>query len=258
MRKLKARSSALLLALCAAKAQAQLADPVVYEKMFAEYELSGLKGGEWVEYETTGETVERGSPGTPDKAAWRLACVGVEPDAILLETNRETEHWWPGTVIVYSVDRKSGLVTKAWWGKPGEPGKEVEVPKSDDKKPANPVKKTGFEGSGTIKISKEKLSVPAGDFECEKSESDITTKLPQREYRQKTATWTSEKVPFPLKRPAAGAPDPYDGKVKTEGKAEGKGGEVKSTFEESDSEWVLTSTTVLKRSGNDAKMSLKK
>lgn len=257
MSKLMVICSALVLALCATQAQAQMPDPVIQEGMYSYYDLSGLKGGEWVEYESTSEMVMPNVPANPQKSSSKMACVGVEGDTVYLESDEMLSYnpAWKGMVIMCAVDKKSGNVTKAWWGKPGEAGKELKVQKPEGGKPVEPAK---FDGSGTAKVSKESIKVAGADYDCEKIEMDMTTKANGMESKTKITTWSSEKVAFKNKAQAADAKDPYDGKIKWEGKAEGKGGVVKQTMESAGTGYTMKSSKEIKASGTDAKMSLKK
>lgn len=257
MSKLTLICSALVLALCATQAQAQMPDPVIQEGMYSYYDLSGLKGGEWIEYETTSEMVMQGVPPNPTKTSSKMACVGVEGDTVYLESDQMLSYnpGWKGMTIMCAVDKKTGNITKAWWGKVGEAGKELKVEKAAGGKPAEAPK---FDGSGTAKVSKESIKVAGADYDCEKIEMDITTKANGMESKMKTTSWTSEKVAFKYKAQAADAKDPYDGKVKWEGKAEGKGGLVKSTSDMAGTGYTMKTTMEIKASGTDAKMSLKK
>lgn len=257
MSKLMVICSALVLALCATQAQAQMPDPVIQEGMYSYYDLSGLKGGEWVEYESVSEMVMAGVPPNPQKSSSKIACVGVEGDTVYLESDQMLSYnpAWKGMVIMCAVDKKSGNVTKAWWGKVGEAGKELKVEKAAGGKPTEAPK---FDGSGTAKVSKETIKAGGADYDCEKIEMDITMKVSGQESKSKTTSWTSEKVAFKYKAQAADAKDPYDGKVKWEGKAEGKGGIVKSVTEAAGTGYTMKTSMEIKASGTDAKMSLKK
>lgn len=257
MRKMTVLCSSLVLALCAMNVQAQMPDPTIPEGMFAAYDLSGLKGGEWVEYEMSSEMVMPGVPPNPQKSGYKIACVGVEGDTVYIESDQMTSYnpAWKGMVIMCAVDKKSGNVTKAWWGKAGEAGKELKVEKAAGGAATAGAK---FEGSGTAKVSKDTCKAGGTDYDCEKIEMEITQKVNGQDSKSKTTTWTSEKVAFKYKQQAADAKDPYDGKVKWEGKAEGKGGLVKSVSEMAGQGYTMKSTMEIKASGTDAKMSLKK
>lgn len=243
MRKTTLLFGLALVAVCSVTAQAQMPDPTVYDIYVQHYDIGALKAGEWVEYET-----DMGMAGVP-KSKQKWACVGVEGDTVWIETDAYTAQMHPGTLILLGVDKNTRKVTKAFWGKPGEVGKELKVQAlgggaaTDGEQP---------ETTGTAKVSKETLKVGGADVECEKVEYDTKTKSKAGESTSKMTTWVSDKVPFKYfvdEKATTGA----NYKVKWEGKSEVKGGGVK-TYVESQ---YAKMTTMLVGFGTDAKQQVK-
>lgn len=231
---------AAILAMCSVKAQAQMTE--VWDTQMSYYDVSGLKGGEWVESETKMEYPGVAMPATKSK----LACVKVDGDSVWIETVNADQ------VVLYQIAKKDRKITKAWSGKVGEEGKELAVKPAPAAGSTEPPK---YEISGTGKVSKEKLSISGKDVECEKVEMDTTTKMSGMEMKAKTTTWYSTEYPFKfyVDDKAPKQADPYE-KIKWEGdKPSMKGGMVKTLSEANGGK----SITAVIGWGSDAKPSLK-
>jgi hypothetical protein len=247
-----ALATAVLVFLRASAASAQSPDPPVMDGMFSYYDLDAFKGGEWVEYETT-MTVHAGDKSRSTTTSWKTSCVGIDGDTVLFETTTPLQSVpdWKDFVVLVAVDRKSGKVTKAWWGKPGETGKELKVTPS-------PVAPANSEVTGTGKVSRDTVSAAGSDYECEKIETDLVMKSGNSgEMKIKSSSWNSEKMPFHTKSLPAAAKAMVD-KLKWETQPTGKGFMVKSESAMEATNYSSKSSTVLKACGTDAKATLKK
>lgn len=256
MRKISIAVGSLALALCSSTAMAQMPDMEIPENMMSSYDLSGLKGGEWIEYETTSEMVMQGVPPNPQKSSYKIACVGIEGDTVYIESSQMTamNPMTKDEVQMYAIDKKTGNITKAWQGKAGAAGRELKVKK------AEPVANGGgttVDQSGTAKVSKETIKAGGQDWDCEKIDMDLVTKVAGTESKSKTTTWSSESVAFKFKGGDASG-TPANDKIKWEGKAEGKGGMVKMVSDMAGQGYSMKTVMEIKASGTDAKMSLKK
>lgn len=244
MRKTTVVFGLALVAMCSITAQAQMPDPTVSDMQMSMYDIGALKAGDWVEYE---------QEAYGQKYSMKYACVGIEGDTVWIEySDAGLAMMHKGTAILVAVNKGDRKVTKAYWGKPGEKGKELKVtetPKGDGSKPAETPKITG-----TCKISSEKCSAAGKDFDCEKMAMETSMTMNGAEYKSKTTMWKSDAVPFGYYMDDKGEWKKAMGDIKMEGEAKCKGGVVKTETEMSGMKTVM----VLKGIGTDAKQTIQK
>jgi hypothetical protein len=239
MSKTMAVAGTLALALCSLNAQAQMPDPTVSDVQMQAYDIAALKAGDWVEYEMS-------MMGGAMKSKYKLACVGVEGDTVWIETDMMTAQMHPGTFVLHAVDKNTRKVTAAYWGKPGEKGKELKVSASGGGT-ANPGEAPKITGTG--KVSSEKIKAGDKEYDCEKLEMDTTMKVSGMEIKSKSTTWNSEAVAFKSYIDPNADNTKAMGDIKWDGKPSGKGGLVKMVSESSGMKTEVT----LVGSGTDAK-----
>jgi hypothetical protein len=244
MRKTTVVAGMLVLALCSLTAQAQMPDPTVAESQMQAYDIGALKAGDYVEYEMS-------MMGGAMKSSYKLACVGVEGDTVWIETDQLTSMMHKGTLILMAVDKNSRKVTKAFWGKPGEKGKELKV-QGGGGATAQPTDTPKVTGTG--KVSSEKVKVKDTEFDCEKLEMETSTKIQGTEYKSKSTTWNSEKVAFKAYVDEKSDASKAMGDIKWEGTPSGKGGLVKMESESMGQKTTITLTGW----GTDAKQQVQK
>ncbi|MCE9584960.1 MAG: hypothetical protein K8T20_20910 [Planctomycetes bacterium] len=245
MRKTTVIFSSLVLALCSLKAAAQMPDPTVGEGQWAAYDIGALKAGEYVEYEMS-------MMGGAMKSSYRMACVGIEGDTVWIESNQMTamDPTKKDMVILYGVDKKTRMVTKALLGKAGEAGKELKI----DKAPATqPDPATAPKITGTGKVSNDKVKVKDTEFDCERLDMETHMEVSGMKIDSKSSTWSSEKVAFKMFVDDKKDNSKAMGDIKWEGKPSGKGALVKMTSESSGMKTEITLTGW----GTDAKKTLK-
>jgi hypothetical protein len=153
-------------------------------------------------------------------------------------------------VILYAVDKKTRLVTKALLGKAGEAGKELKIDKAaaGGGDPATAPKITG-----TGKVSNDKVKVKDTEFDCEKLDVETHMEVSGMKIDSKSTTWMSEKVAFKNFVDDKTDNTKAMGDIKWEGKPSGKGGIVKLTSESSGMKTEISLTGW----GTDAKKTLK-
>jgi hypothetical protein len=245
MRKMMVMST-LALALCAMKASAQMPDPTVSDMQLSSYDIGALKAGDWVEYETEAYG---------QKYSTKMACVGIEGDVVWVEfADAGLAMMHKGAVILVSINKGDRKITKAWFGKPGEKGKEIKV--SVTPKPADPAPKSDVKMKGTGKVSKDKAKVKDKELDCEKIEMDLVTSMGGKDYPSKSTSWYSEAVAFKFFQDEASkkSSDEMMKDVKWDGKPEMKGGLVRMES----GEGATKSVQALVGMGTDAKMTLQK
>lgn len=211
-------------------------DPTVYAEATVSWDIAALKEGEWTETET-----KAGSYSTKSK----LACVGMKDGLVWIEQSNSAQAGW---VTLLGVDKADRKTKKAYWGKAGEEAKEIKVQAMPTGGAAGEKPKM----RGTVKISKDSVTVNGTALDCEKTESDITTTIQGKDYPSKSTSWMSDKVPFRsyYDEKAAGT-DWYKGTdVKVEGKYSLKGAAVVKMTAEG-------SSMMLVGMGTDAKMTVK-
>ncbi|KAF0245875.1 MAG: hypothetical protein FD180_1234 [Planctomycetota bacterium] len=236
----------LVLALCASMASAQMPDPTVSDMSMSMYDVGSLKAGDWVEYETEAYG---------QKYSTKYACVGVEGDVIWIEySDAGLAMMHKGSVILVSVNKGDRKVTKAWFGKPGEKGKELKV--SVTPKPAGDPPKSDMKMKGTGKVSKDKLKVKDKELDCEKLEMDIVSTMGGKDYPSKSTTWYCESLPFKYFQDEATKKnsDEMMKDVKWDGKPEGKGAVARQESGEGPAKSVMACVGC----GTDAKATLQK
>lgn len=211
-------------------------DPMVYDSTTQNWDIAALKEGEWVETETKGS-------GYSSKS--KMACVGMKDGLVWVEMTGSNQEGW---VTLLGVDKGDRKTKKAFWGKSGEEGKEIKVQAMPTAGTAGGVIP---KYKGTVKISKDTVTVGGTSVECEKNESNITMTYDGKDTATSSTSWMSDKVPFRSW---------YDEKatsewakntdIKYEGKSNLKGAAlVKMTTE--------GSSTMIVGMGTDAKMTLK-
>lgn len=212
-------------------------DPMVYDATTTSWDIAALKEGEWVETETKGSGYSMKS---------KLACVAIKDGLVWIEQSNSSQSGW---VTLLGVDPKDRKTKKAYFGKSGAEAKEIKVQ-------AMPTGGGGAAGEmpkskGTVKISKETLTVAGQSIECEKSESDITTTYQGKDTRYQGTTWMSDKVPFRSWYDEKNT-DPYknNSDIKVEGKYTLKG----AALVKSEGGGATTQIVGL---GTDAKMTVK-
>lgn len=243
----------LALAALPQASRAQATGPYIDEKTFDSYDLESLKGGEWVEYRWTAETVtDKGVSKPGMEYSYRIACVLVEPETVWFESSEFTARQpdLKGTLVLAAVGRKSGLVTRAWWGKPGETGKELKVQKAGVATPWSGV-------TGTAKVTRETIKAGGAEYECEKIESELTTTFNGTVAKAKHTLWNSETVPFKGKAPSEVAKESMKS-LTWEGTPTWKGWKVKETIERKIGEDISKATKELLGCGTDAKPTIEK
>jgi hypothetical protein len=222
-------------------------DPTAYMQipdiMTAGYDISALKEGEWVEYESKSTAA-----GTTSASKSRWACVKVEGNTAWVETSAAGYDGW---TYLFAVDKGDRKVKKAYAGKSGQDAKEIKVTATGT---GGTVNNTNYKVRGTVKISKETLTVKGTAFDCEKQESSTTSTMDGKDYTSKSTSWVSDKVPFRFywDESELNKKDP-NVDIKYEGKPSVRGGYVKTWSEGSGT----TSEMNLTGWGTDAKMSVK-
>lgn len=211
-------------------------DPTVYDTSTTGWDIAALKEGDWVETEMKG---------TGYSMKTKLACVGIKDGLVWVEQSNSQQAGW---VTLLGIDRGDRKTKKAYWGKSGEEAKEIKVsamPTSGGTAGEMPKMK------GTIKISKDTVTVNGTAIECEKSESDITMTYQGKDTRSQSTSWMSDKVPFrSWYDEKATAESMKNTDIKYEGKYTLKGATlVKMTAE--------GSNTMIVGMGTDAKMTVK-
>lgn len=220
-------------------------DPTSFTKIYANqysyYDVSALKEGDWVEYESKSKAPGGGGDNV---SKTRYACVKVDSLVWLEMTAAGYDGWY----ILVGIDKSDRNVKKAYMGEKDKEAKEIKV----EPAPATGAATTNYKTRGTGKVSKDTVTVKGTAFDCEKVESESTTTVDGKEYKAKSAYWVCDKVSFRYywdeKANATANAD-----FKWEGKPSVKGGYVKSWSESSGT----TSEMNLVAWGNDAKMSVK-
>ncbi|MCC6737768.1 MAG: hypothetical protein IT452_01875 [Planctomycetia bacterium] len=170
--------------LFAATASAQDTKPDVSENAWVDFDFSSSKNGEWVKY----KLVRDGEK----PVEYRVACVGVEADVVWIEEDRTTAEFFPGTVILCSIGIKDRKVKRAFWGKPGEKGRELNLTRRQQPNPGNDAAKgTGEVATATIKI-KDK------DHESEKVEIKTEVEGFEGSVKDRQVIVVAQGIPFPL------------------------------------------------------------
>lgn len=212
-------------------------DPTVMDTTTTYIDIAALKEGDWVETENKGQGYSMKS---------KMACVGMKDGLVWIEQTNSSQ---PGWVTLLAVDKADRKTKKAFWGEAGKEAKEIKVTAA----PTGGATAGGEtpKSKGTVKITKETVTVAGKSIECEKSESDITTTVQGKDYRTKSTSWMSDMVPFRSWYDEKQG-DAYKGQtdIKVEGKWTLKGAAmVKMTSDNGSAEIIGL--------GTDAKMTVK-
>ncbi|MBI2922624.1 MAG: hypothetical protein HYY18_16350 [Planctomycetes bacterium] len=169
--------------------------PSVDEGDLEAYDVASLVPGQWVEYEIVSASQMTDS----SRVRTRLSCVGLEGDTVWIEqVDYLLARLYPGTVLLCSVDRTSGRILRAWWGRPGGAGVEVRV---RPRPSGGPVATTSRWGDATP----ETILHARGELSCE-----LVRVLERPDYlpgmSSRTMTWMCAEVPF-RRRSIQGAGD---------------------------------------------------
>ncbi|MBI2921536.1 MAG: hypothetical protein HYY18_10680 [Planctomycetes bacterium] len=218
------RSRAVLLAVCMALAcpgagAEDPAPPQVLDRALAHYDFTATKLGQRLKYELT---LDDGD----EKIPFTIACVEEDADHVWIETDATTVESHPGTLMRFKIARKGGKILQAWWGKPGEDARAIDVAPMPEGKPGG----DKLKAEGTGKVTTEVLRVKGGPFECEKVEVDVVYSSEVLSLRVRSTIWLSEEMPFVYdwrgKESAEG--------IEWEGKPSCKGGLVRLESEVTD------------------------
>ncbi|MBI2923293.1 MAG: hypothetical protein HYY18_19730 [Planctomycetes bacterium] len=231
----------LVVAFLAGTAVAQDSPPDVSENAWLDHDFGGAKAGEWVK-----RRLERDG----EKAIeYRVACVAVDADAVWIEEDRTTAEYWPGTVILCSIGRKDRKVLRAFWGKPGETGRELRLTRARLPDPGNDA------ATGTAEVTAAKVKVGERELDAEKIEIKTTAEGFGAPVKARQLIVLAPEVPFPLYVDENGVcpASIQEGKIEWKGKPAWKGGLVKLEFEGG-----TKSTLTLADCGTDAKATLRK
>lgn len=231
----------LALALVASLAAAEESRPDVSENAWLDTDVASLKAGEWVKRRLDREGEK--------PLEYKLACVGVEADVVWIEEDRTTVESWPGTVILCSVGIKDRLVKRAFWGKPGEQGRELNLTKARLADPGNDAAK------GTAEVTAGKAKVKDKEVVTEKIEIKTEVEGLGAPIKARQVIVLAPGIPFGLYADDKGVcrASIQEGAIEWKGKATWKGGVV-SIVMEGGTKWSLT----LVDWGTDAKATLRK
>lgn len=100
------------------------AEPSVYQHEFQGYDLAALRPGDWIEHEVlTASPFDGGA-----FVRTRLACVEADERTVWIEgRDHLVARFFPGTIVLYALDRATGVVREAWWGPEGGVGRPVSI-----------------------------------------------------------------------------------------------------------------------------------
>lgn len=209
----------LLVALAATAFAEDPAPPQVFDRALAHYDFTATKLGQRLKYEITLDDEE-------EKIPFTIACIEEDADHVWIETDATTYQSHPGTLMRFKIARKGGKILQAWWGKPGEEARAIDVTPTPEAKPGGDKLKT----EGTGKVTTEVLRVKGGPFECEKVEVDVVHSSDVLSFRIRSTIWLSDEMPFVYdwrgKESAEG--------IEWEGKPSCKGGMVRLESEVTD------------------------
>ncbi|MBI2920586.1 MAG: hypothetical protein HYY18_05830 [Planctomycetes bacterium] len=204
--------------------------------LLAEFDLRGVREGEWVEYDCS----LRSKEGKEERWSYRLACVGGGEETIRVETDRD-QAGPEGSTWLVEAARADGSIRRYWHGKCGGAGEPVDAPRGRSPKP--PVR----EGKGTV--SRETLKIGDRELECVKLVCEVTeTPAGGGEKDRETYRWTrwmAKEIPFPRRVTRD--------RLAWEGEPGDSGAIAKMVFEYSDGVVV---TTIARAWGADAEATL--
>ena len=214
--------------------------PTVYRGEYVDIDVSGLKEGDWSEY----ETADTNAAPKAKKPTMRLACVKVEPELAWVELTRGNDsELREGRVLVLALRKTDSQVAQAFYGKPGEAAQTLKVVEGGARGEMPSAIPAVVEGSG--KTSKEKFKAGTLSLDCEKIETDLTTTTGCCANRRRTAYLVSEKVAFAPRFPEGAG-------ITWESKPTGKAGLVRRVIDIEGHKIIMT----LLRFGTDAKQTL--
>jgi len=203
----------------ASVASAEESKPDVSENAWLDYDVASLKNGEWVK-----RKLDRDG----EKALeYRLACVGVEAEVVWIEEDRTTVESFPGTVILCSVGLKDRKVKRAFWGKPGEKGRELNLTRQLLPDPGNDA------ATGTAEVTAGKMTIKGKEHVTEKIEIKTEREGFGAPIKTKQVIVLAAEIPFALAVDEKGVcrASIQEGKIEWKGKPTWKGGVVTLLFE---------------------------
>lgn len=228
-----------VLAITASVAAAQESKPDVSENAWLDYDVASLKNGEWVKMKLDRDGEK--------PLEYRLACVGVEAEVVWIEEDRTTVESFPGTVILCSVGLKDRKVKRAFWGKPGEKGRELNLTRRILPDPGNDAAK------GKAEVTAGKVTIKGKEHVTEKIEIKTEIEGFGAPVKARQVIVLAAEIPFPLAVEADGKcrASIQEGTIEWTGKPTWKGGVVTLQFEGG-----TKSTLSLVDWGTDAKATL--
>jgi hypothetical protein len=200
-------------------AAAQSDKPDVSENAWLDFDLSKAKEGEWAKYRLEREGEK--------PIEYRVACVAVEAEVVWIEEDRTTAEFHPGTVILCSVSLKDRKVKRAFWGKPGEKARELNLTKAMLPDPGNDA------ATGTVEVAAGAVAIKGKEHATERVEFKTETEGLAGVVRTRQVIVTAEGIPFPLWVDEKGQcrASISEGKLEWKGKAAWKGGLTLLQFE---------------------------
>ncbi len=207
-------ASLVLAALLVLPAAAEEQRPDVSENAWLDLDVASLKNGEWVKRKLDRDGEK--------PLEYRLACVGVEADVVWIEEDRTTVEFFPGTVILCSIDLKERKVKRAFWGKPGEKGRELNLTRARVPDPGNDA------ATGKAEVTAGKATIKGKEHVTEKVEISTEVEGLGAPIKVKQVIVLAPGVPFGLHADAAGVcrASIQEGKIEWKGKPAWKGGLV--------------------------------
>ncbi|MEK7468827.1 MAG: hypothetical protein AAB074_15735 [Planctomycetota bacterium] len=205
--------------IAASLAAAQDSKPDVSENAWLDYDVASLKNGEWVKLKLDRDGEK--------PLEYRLSCVGLEAEVVWIEEDRTTVESFPGTVILCSVGLKDRKVKRAFWGKPGEKGRELNLTRRILPDPGNDAAK------GTAEVTAGKVTIKGKEHVTEKIEIKVEIEGFGAPIKTKQVIVLAAEIPFPLAMDEKGncRASISEGKIEWKGKPTWKGGVVTLQFE---------------------------
>lgn len=229
----------VLAALVALPASAEEQRPDVSENAWLDLDVASLKNGDWVKRKLDRDGEK--------PLEYRLACVGVEAEVVWVEEDRTTVEFFPGTVILCSIGLKDRKVKRAFWGKPGEKGRELNLTRAKLDNPGNGA------ATGKAEVTAGKTTIKGKEHVTEKIEINTEVEGLGAPIKSKQVMVLAQGVPFGFHVDEAGdcIPSIQEGKIEWKGKPTWKGGVVSLV-----TEGRAKSTLTLVDWGTDAKATL--
>jgi hypothetical protein len=206
-------------AITASLAAAEDQKPDVSENAWLDYDVASLKNGDWVKRKLDRDGEK--------PVEYRLACVGVEAEVVWIEEDRTTAEEFPGTVILCSVGLKDRKVKRAFWGKPGEKGRELNLTRRILPNPGDSA------ATGTAEVTAGKVTVKGKEHVTEKIEIKTEREGFGAPIKVKQVIVLAPELPFALFTDETGdcQASIQEGKITWKGKPTWKGGVVTLQFE---------------------------